>query len=958
MGNHYFFKHCLLAAGLLSAGAVSAIDLPYAQAPADGKTYILASRLKPASYLRKTSWDGALYLQPYDLNEQTKAAFTARKNEDGSWTFYQENVITNEGEDPYTETNYMGIPAGTDNLKIAELDPVSWTVEPTSMPDYYLLKAGVGQGNALTEGGYLHLNNGGEYLIITETTNQWFPDFYGGIQRGEDEAPVFDEAGFVIPLNDVSRYWAFIELSDVPAYSVKVALYSLIQDMEDKAGKNEALKDGFQQAIDAAMPYYEKADFTAEDLTEARVLIDAKMAMFNEIEAAQTLQDELADAKLAAAIEKAVSAFNTLTDAQALSGAMADLKAVETEVVMGGDDLTTLGQNMSFEDLSAQGGSQTSGVAGAPFGWNVLVNGKQVATADEVRAAGIANWHGANDDSEGDAKDGNYAFGLWTSGVPQYEISQTITGLENGSYTISAGVMVGANGNGSRRTTQRLFGNLNSKYFATAEEYDQTLLDKNEVYSFEGLEEPVTDRLLQNMTVRAFVFDGTLTFGLRTDGNIAAAKRESGNGAGGDGWFKLDNFHITKNGYIQEDALAVYDHFAAVCDELLGETMQESVKDELKSLTGGSIGTGSSQEEIINAIQTLRSIFPKAQASVEAYENLSEAINNGTANSIEYQYSGSIDDFSDLLMEAQDMYDEATVGEEEIGDMIDRIAAGVEELKATAVTVGDITFVLKNPSFEDLSAQGGQVSNGSQPAPTGWTLKVDGEEVTGAPGFGWCAINTGDVIDITDDQGNYYDHQYTDGDHLWGIWNGDIPEIEFCQQLKNLPVGNYTLQADVMVEYNWAGNCLTTQRLFANDFVQMFGSEGYHELNLPEDAKNAKVVTYAGYTCDSSDPLTHLLRPMEVNFDVDETGIAVIGFRTNSINDLGEKQGNGKGWFKLDNFRLTYNSAEVSTGIATLKPAATTASTIYGLDGQRRTQMQRGLNIVRRDGKAVKFISK
>ena len=34
------------------------------------------------------------------------------------------------------------------------------------------------------------------------------------------------------------------------------------------------------------------------------------------------------------------------------------------------------------------------------------------------------------------------------------------------------------------------------------------------------------------------------------------------------------------------------------------------------------------------------------------------------------------------------------------------------------------------------------------------------------------------------------------------------------------------------------------------------------------------------------------------------------------------------------------------------------ASTIYGLDGQRRTQMQRGLNIVRKDGKAVKLISK
>ena len=138
----------------------------------------------------------------------------------------------------------------------------------------------------------------------------------------------------------------------------------------------------------------------------------------------------------------------------------------------------------------------------------------------------------------------------------------------------------------------------------------------------------------------------------------------------------------------------------------------------------------------------------------------------------------------------------------------------------------------------------------------------------------------------------------------------------------------------------------------------MFGSESYHELNLPQDAKNAKVLTYADYTCTDGDPLTHLLRPMEVNFDVDETGIAVIGFRTNSISDMGEPQESGKGWFKLDNFRLTYNSPEVSVGIAALKQGTAATPAYYGLDGQRRTKMQRGINIVRRDGQTAKVLVK
>ena len=952
-----YFKQVLLAAGLLTATTVSAVDLPYAKAPAEGKTYILVSRLKPTSFVRETSWDGSLYLQPYDLNEQQKAAFKAHHNDDGTWNFSKTIVEAPEGEEAYEYDVYMGIPSGTDNLRIQELGPVSWTVEPTSLNDYYMLKAGAGQGNPACEDGYLHLNNSGEYLVITEPGNYWFPDFYDGIQRDEYDEPLYDETGFVVPQNTISRYWAFVEIDDVPAYALKVQLYALLQNIEETLS-GDAFGAGYQQTIDAVMPYYEKEDFTEADLAAAKAVIDAKQALYNEIKAAQELLGDQSDAKLSAAIEAAIAAFNTLTDTQALTDAQATLKEAETAFALGGNDLTALGTNMSFEDLSAQGGNQTSGVAGAPAGWNVYVNGRQVVTADEVRAAGITAWHGVNTDAEGSPMDGEMAFGLWNSGGPSYEISQTISGLETGSYTITAGLMVGANNNDSRRTTQRIFGNLNSKYFASEGDYNTSLLDQGEVYGFEGLVELITDREMQPISVRAFVYDGTLTFGLRTDGNVAAANREAGNSAGGDGWFKLDNFRITKEGFIQEDALAVYRHFNNLYEKLLGEVLQRSVKTELRSVMGGNISTGSSQEEIISAIVKLREMYPTVKASVEVYKRLDEALETSVANMIKYEYSASIDDFSDLVMDAQDMYRDADAGEAEVEDMIARLTAGIEELKATAVSLGDITFVLKNPSFEDLSAQGGNPSDSSQPAPTGWTLTVDGEVVEGAPGFGWCAINRGDNIDVYDDEGNYYDHQYTDGEFLWGIWNGSIPEIELSQTLKHLPQGNYTLKADVMVEYNWAGNCLTTQRIFANNAVQMFGSESYHELNLPQDAKDAKVLTYADYTCTDGDPLTHLLRPMEVNFDVDETGIAVIGFRTNSISDMGEPQESGKGWFKLDNFRLTYNSSEVSDGIAALKQGTAATPAYYGLDGQRRTKMQRGINIVRRDGQTAKVLVK
>ena len=954
-----YLKSLLLALGLVSATQAMAVKLPYAQAPEDGKTYMLVSRLKPNSYVVPTSWDGALYLQGYNLDNITSAAVTAKQNEDGTWTFYKETTTTDEFGESYTNTTYMGFPGGTDNLRIQEYSPVAWQVEKSDVDGYYLLKAGEGQGNVLTIGGYLHLNNGGEYLVISETSNYYFPDFYGGVQvesideeTGETGDYIFDEAGFVVPKNTISRYWAFVELDNVPAYSEKVQLYVLLQDIEDNYLTLEGYADGFKNAYDAALAYYNKDEFTAEDLAAAKVIIDSKNALYKEILTAKNLLGENTDADLTAAIAAATKVFNEQSDAEVLAAAKQTLNEAEIVFARQGSDMTALGKNMSFEDLTSQNGSMTTGVEGAPTGWNIYINGKKVETASEVRAAGITAWHGINDDADG--KEGNYVFGIWNSGIPEYEISQTISGLENGSYTIAAAVMVGANGNGSRRTTQRIFGNLNSKYFATEYEYNPERLDQSEVYGFEGLEEIQTDRQLQEMSVRAFVYDGTLTFGLRTNGDIAAANRDASNGAGGDGWFKLDNFRIMKEGYIEDDALAVYDHFKNIYGTLGDQQMQKDIKNKLEELTKGNIGAGASQEEIINAIVGLKDIYAEVKQSVDAYSSLNAAIEKGTAALVTYQYSASADDFGDMLMDITNAYEDAEIGLDEINAYIAQIDEGIAELQATSITLGDVTYIIQNPSFEDLSAQGNSPSDGAVHAPAGWTLYVNGEEAETVSG-GWCAINHGDNIGVELEDGTVINHQYTDGEYLWGIWNSNIPEVELSQTFKNMPVGTYKLEADVMIQHNWAGDNTTTQRIFGNNNVQMWGTEdAYSELNLPEDAKNAGQLTYAGYVCapnqygyDNSD----LLHPMEVTFAVGEDRVAKIGFRTNGVNAEGLTYAdgglNGQGWFKVDNFRLTYVSENPADGIQSTSVAGNGLTKFYSIDGRALNAPQRGINIMK-----------
>lgn len=953
-------RNWLLALGLVAAMPATAVDFPQVgEAPQDGKSYILISRSNPTQFWSRTSWDGAFYLLPY--GEQYKeAAVKAVKNDNGTWSFVIENETTDEEGTTVVTTTYMGIPVATDNLNCNLEEKAEWTVEESDVSGFYKLKAGEGQGNDLTIGGYLHLNNGNQYVVISECTNGWFPDYFGGVQRDEEGQPILDGDSFLpIPLNTISQYWMFADAeTDFTVYNLKIQLYTLLQDIEDNYLTDETYKTGFQHAIDAAMPYYQKEDFTEEDLDAAKAAVDSYVLLYKEILGAQELLGEQSNDGFQKAIDDAVKAFNE-KDGD-LTAAMEALKAAEQTFAQSTGDLTILGTNMSFEDLSAQGGNMTTTVAAPPTGWNVYINGKQVKTAAEVSAAGVGGWHGVNNDAEG-ALDGSYAFGIWVSGVPQYEISQTISNLENGTYIVSAALMVGANGGGSRRTTQRIFGNLNSKYFANEGEYDLTLLDQSEVYGFEGLEEPVTDRLLQDMSVRAFVYDGTLTFGVRTDGNIKAALNETSNG--GAGWFKTDNFRIFKVGYVQSDALDVYNHFSELILALSANKMESKLANEMKALTTGSnINANSSQQDIIDAIVKLREAYPKALASMKIYASLEEAIARANSALVAYEHNAGVDEFSDLVMEAEDMYVEATSNEEEINGMIAKIDQGIETLKASGVAMGDVTYVLKNPGFEDQSAQNNMNSDGVVAPPAGWTLKLNGQVYTTAPtglGLNWCAINSGDDITRENEDGTVEHYvQYTEGTHLWGIWANQMPEVEISQTLTGMPAGTYTLKVDVLVQNNGHNN-ITTQRIFGNNAVQMYGSESLYAeaANFPEDAKNAAEVTYAGYTCDDGDRQTDFANPMAVTFGVGEDGILSVGFRTNGLDANGAQLSSGWGWFKLDNFQLSYDSTEIPiTGIKGISTLTTGKTVIYNLDGRQQTTLKHGINIIRKDDGTTKKV--
>lgn len=962
----------LMATSLCTQAAVEAPAVP-TQTLTSGEQYVLFNLARPDGYFSRTSWDGALYFLGATDSNYANHQFKAEQNEDGTWSFVIETPAAEEGVEP--TRSYMAL-LGSANVNFGT-DPAVWSVTEGTQAGYYQLIAGEGN-NENSIGHLMHLNNGQQYFVVSFPGDAWYPDF--AVKVDENGNQVYDEAtGFFHMADSTSTNWAFVKADDVPAYAMRYEGYNAINRFTNEyviIGGDYAT--GFQLTADAMEAVYGEQDYDATNTDSINNMANAKVALFNEIEKAIALNVD-GNASLTTAITTAKAAFDTLVIPAELKEALNALLKAESDYSQGLGDYTSLGQNMSFEDLSAQGGNTTTGVANAPAGWNLYVNGVLCQTAEELRAAGLTAWCGVNADCTGETKDGSNGFGIWNQGMPAIELSQTIKDLENGTYEISAAMMVGANGSGSRRTTQRLFGNLNSTYFASEGEYNLSLLDKGEVYSFASLIEPTTDTEMQPITVRAYVYDGTLTFGFRTDANVAAANRTSSNSAGGDGWFKIDNFRIAKVGYDANDALNVLKHYVNILDSYFMES-EAIYKGALEMLEAGmdefqSIDNNTPQEEINKGITNAIALLAEVQPYMDAYAKLGEALIAAYEGLAKYDYMPGASAFAEVIGQVEMNYADGVYDIAGVDEAIAELEAALEACMKSEITVGkDVTYLLKNPSFEDMSTQAGGDSPGVADAPKGWTLILDGDtcrtaaEISAHNIANWCAINSGDAIEVESSTGEYIYKQPTDGEKLWGIWTEFIPEVELSQRITGLPMGTYTLTADVMVENNWAGDNITTQRIFANSFVQMFSYDGNHVLNMPQDAINASELdakftdytypqlTYAGYTCGSGDATTKLLKPMKLVFFVGESGVANIGFRTNGINVDGlsradEGGRSGQGWFKVDNFRLSYDSTTVPAGIrenlTSDQDAKVVSRQYFNANGVELAAPAQGVNIVK-----------
>lgn len=212
-----------------------------------------------------------------------------------------------------------------------------------------------------------------------------------------------------------------------------------------------------------------------------------------------------------------------------------------------------------------------------------------------------------------------------------------------------------------------------------------------------------------------------------------------------------------------------------------------------------------------------------------------------------------------------------------------------------------------------------------------------------------------------------------------------MPVVELSQTVKGLPAGTYSLTADIVVQNDWAGYNLTSQRLFANEYVALFGAEYDYVQNLDEDlhatfpkdvlfaesvdAENpsaqVKHLTYAGNYSSESYGASGAPYTTTLVFGLAEAGDVTIGFRTDRVSAVtGQVENQASlGWFKLDNFHLTYVSTEIPTAAEATGISTTVNDTkevqFFNLSGVKLAAPQKGINIIRMtDGNTQKVYVK
>jgi hypothetical protein len=163
-----------------------------------------------------------------------------------------------------------------------------------------------------------------------------------------------------------------------------------------------------------------------------------------------------------------------------------------------------------------------------------------------------------------------------------------------------------------------------------------------------------------------------------------------------------------------------------------------------------------------------------------------------------------------------------------------------------------------------------------------------------------------------------------DGTYIFGIWGGNvIGDFQISQTVKNLPAGTYVISCLMTVPEN--NN--TTQRLFAS--TPSVGCKSLYFASSSLDTVAGEDYAFAGLAVDGTG--TGPFKELSVKIKVAQGDSLVLGVRTNGILSKicpFSAIDSYKGWFKIDNFKLSFVSDEAAFSKAQIQKSIDAIKTV------------------------------
>ncbi|MDR1341685.1 MAG: glycosyl hydrolase 115 family protein [Prevotellaceae bacterium] len=218
---------------------------------------------------------------------------------------------------------------------------------------------------------------------------------------------------------------------------------------------------------------------------------------------------------------------------------------------------------------------------------------------------------------------------------------------------------------------------------------------------------------------------------------------------------------------------------------------------------------------------------------------------------------------------------------------------------------GDLSHLIANPDFEDLTGLNQDGAATWRGDPSGWT-------------------RTGNIVGQSFGVNN-------DAANLHGqlvCWYNSTPmpaDFELSQVLADFPPGEYMLRCKLGVP----GGALTTQRLFAGSSVQYYGASGDYQSDYQSNLTEGESNAFAGYAAEGNGTGINL-KEMAVRFTITEISDVKIGIKSSNKLKNGSPATGNAGWFKVDHFRLELlTDYSVESPAARLQALVEEAQTLY-----------------------------